>query len=198
LGAWGFCGGSGGSSRGSRSLSGGLAGESESDSSAVVGLSVSETATTITLLGYNGTGALAGGENTACGCTIGIGGAGTGDELGAWGLSRGGGCRGGSWGSCATGGNGRVPVGEAKGYCGPVIRLGVSEPATAVTLLGDNRAGTFAGSEATASGGAVCISSANTSDELCAGCSSGNEGPCYKRHIDKEESKGDGDLLHFS
>jgi len=52
-----------------------------------------------------------------------------------------------------------------------IVRLGIAEPASAISLLGDDGTGAFAGFETTAFGGAVGIGFAGAGDELGAwGC----------------------------
>ena len=54
----------------------------------------------------------------------------------------------------------------SEGAGGVVVGLSVAEAAAAVTLLGDDGTGTFAGSEAAAARGAVGVAGADACDEL--------------------------------
>jgi hypothetical protein len=168
------------------------AGESEGDGSTVVGLSVTETASTITFLSDNGASTLATREATARAGAVGVRSASTGDELSS-------GCFGGGGGWCnsATGGcSSGLPAWETQRYSGAIIRLSVTEATTAISFLSNDGAGTFAGSESTAGTCAVSVSLANTSDELGPWRLARENGGRNKGCADREKSKDNGDLVH--
>jgi hypothetical protein len=156
--------------------------------SVVVGLCVTEAASTVTLLGNDGTSALAGLEAAASVGAVRIALAWAGDELGA--LGRRGGSSGGgiassvvststssssATSSCtvtvvdtvalSTWENG---IGSLDFLCGDVVGFGVTVAASTVTGLSNDGTGAFARVEAAASACTVRIACASASDELCA------------------------------
>lgn len=134
--------------------------ETEGNSSAIVGLSITETASAVTLLRNNGTRALAGSETTAGAGAVRVRAASTSDKLGSRCFGGGSSCVVTSSGGCGS------PAWEAKGNSGTIIWLSVTEATTTVSLLSNYWTCAFTGPETTAGAGAVCVSLANTSYKL--------------------------------
>jgi len=154
----------------------------ESNRGVRVGLAASETAATIAGQGDDGTGAFTGLEAAASLLAIGVGGAGTSDELGA--LGRGGcgcGC------SCSTvlNGGGTSLLGLECGHStrelaerlrGVGVGHARTETAATIALEGDDGTGAFTGVESATSFRTVGVLGARASDELGALRSTGDDG----------------------
>jgi len=163
-------------------------------SGSVVGDSVSESTSTVPSLGDHGTGALASGESTTIGRTVGVFSADSGDELSAGGLAsaRSGNSDSSRRGGSSLGGNdtrGSRRVRALNDLSGSVIGDSIPESTSAVPSLGDYGTSTFAGGESTAVGGTGRIVDAGASNELRSQRDTGEDGGAGEQgQVGDEES----------
>lgn len=167
----------------------------ESLGSIIVGLSVSETASTITLLGNHWTSAFPRVEATAPRSAVGVGSARTSDELSAWSF-RALGVVGISIGirisvGISIGVSVGVVVGISSSRCssaskGVQVGLGIAKSTVLAAFFRNEGSSALSAGESAALGSTVCVRSTFSRDELCPrclgrGCASSAGGSCCRR-----------------